>query len=69
MTQDWQLDPQGHKFRSAVVNFDVHGVTEPFPTGECQLCGQAQALHTGARIPTDQVLRALPETLAPRLPL
>jgi hypothetical protein len=68
MTHDtWQQDPQGHEFQE--VSWEPYRSYDESCGlyDECTRCGQPQALHTGARIPIDQVMRALPETLAPRL--
>lgn len=68
MTQDsWQQDPEAHDYIGPVIDLAVHGVTRMFPPEICQRCGQGPEPHSGARIPTDQVLRRLPETVAPRL--
>ena len=51
------LDPETHDF------VDDLNLAED----ECHVCGQPPEAHTGAKLPTDQVLRKLPESLAPRL--
>jgi hypothetical protein len=57
MMQDWQLVPAAHEFE----------LDPQRGASGCFLCGCAKHEHTGARIPVDQILRRLPERLAPRL--